>query len=392
MGASRPKAPLGPIWPFDGQSEGHDRGCWACSEWDPASGRSGRLCNAAPGAVWPMRPPRSGDPPRHRANPPRSGDPRVGDTWTRMSRSRWTLQRCQAAPSRVAAMAAWIPRWASEVARRTPSRPRATSERRNAVQDAADSAAADRAAHDLALTALVDRDGDEEGGVHDTTAVPDLLVLGVEPQIRIGRPLEPPLPEGGQVRVELGHEAAHLALADARAAHGAHEVIDLARRDALDVGLLDDGHEGPLGPTSRPRHRCGRWQKRDVTGSHPKRHQAVADSEATVRPVALTAAAAVRYRRVTPTTSGRRGGAPARSAGPPDGCPTTPHLQRPSHGRPLSAETVTQAIPSSSHRRRTDSTNPSTHPSPRRTTAPHEGRRDVRTAAEDGTLRTQLRA
>jgi len=39
-------------------------------------------------------------------------------------------------------MAAWIPRWASEVARRTPSRPRATSERRNAVQDAADSAAA----------------------------------------------------------------------------------------------------------------------------------------------------------------------------------------------------------------------------------------------------------
>src|SRR4029453_15489423 len=49
---------------------------------------------------------------------------------------KWTRHRCHEAPAMTAAMAALSPVWASEMTSCTPARPRALSERRNAVQNA----------------------------------------------------------------------------------------------------------------------------------------------------------------------------------------------------------------------------------------------------------------
>ena len=57
-------------------------------------------------------------------------------TWASTLRRKCTRQRCQAAPSSTAAIAAFSPVWASEMTSCTPARPRAFSERRNAVQNA----------------------------------------------------------------------------------------------------------------------------------------------------------------------------------------------------------------------------------------------------------------
>ena len=52
---------------------------------------------------------------------------------------KWVRQRCHEASPRTAAMAALMPPWASEMTSSTPDRPRATSERRNAVHPAVSS-------------------------------------------------------------------------------------------------------------------------------------------------------------------------------------------------------------------------------------------------------------
>ena len=59
-------------------------------------------------------------------------------------------------------------------------------------------------------------------------ALAHLLVLGVEPDIRVPDTGEAALAEGGEVRVELADQAAHLALGHARGAHRPDEVVDLA--------------------------------------------------------------------------------------------------------------------------------------------------------------------
>ena len=49
---------------------------------------------------------------------------------------KWTRQRCQVAPCRTLAVAAFKPSCASEITRATSLNPRRTSERRNTVQKA----------------------------------------------------------------------------------------------------------------------------------------------------------------------------------------------------------------------------------------------------------------
>ena len=106
--------------------------------------------------------------------------------------------------------------------------------------------AADRHAEDLAPAVGVhaDRDGHRDGD--DAPGLADLHVGGVEPEIGpvaldgAGEEVAHPL-------VDLGAEARDLAAADALHAHGADQVVHRARRDALDVGLLDHRRQRLLG-------------------------------------------------------------------------------------------------------------------------------------------------
>jgi len=80
-------------------------------------------------------------------------------------------------------------------------------------------------------------------------------VGGVEPQVG---PLarRRPLQEGAHPLVDLLAELRDGRLRDARQAHRPHQAIDAPGGDAADPGLMDDGHQRPLG--GLPRLREGR--------------------------------------------------------------------------------------------------------------------------------------
>jgi hypothetical protein len=98
---------------------------------------------------------------------------------------------------------------------------------------------------DLALAARGHPRGHDDGLGDDRRPVVGLDVGGVEEEVGEGDVVEGPLPEAADHAVELAADAGHLALADAGLdAEGGHEVVDLACRDAVDVGLHDDRPEG----------------------------------------------------------------------------------------------------------------------------------------------------
>ena len=74
--------------------------------------------------------------------------------------------------------------------------------------------------------------------------------MASKPEVRVSA-LQRPLAEEAHLLVEAGAEAADGALADAREAELGHEAVDLARRDAVHVGLLDDGDQGLLAAAAR---------------------------------------------------------------------------------------------------------------------------------------------
>src|SRR5205814_9242359 len=105
-------------------------------------------------------------------------------------------------------------------------------------------------AQNLAPSVRVDADGDDDSDGDDTAAAANLQVGGVDPKIRpvtFDRPFE----EGLHLAVDLFAQPRDLALGDAAHAHGSDQIVDLARRDALHVGLLDDGGERLLGHAAR---------------------------------------------------------------------------------------------------------------------------------------------
>ena len=106
-------------------------------------------------------------------------------------------------------------------------------------------------AHDAAHALAADGDGDERGHVHDAAGLADLVVERVEPEVRIGGRVEAPAAEGLDLGIEDRADAADLALADTAHAEGRHELLHTARRDAVDVGFLDDREQGLLGPPAR---------------------------------------------------------------------------------------------------------------------------------------------
>jgi hypothetical protein len=97
---------------------------------------------------------------------------------------------------------------------------------------------ADRHAEHLAAAVGVDRDRDGHRDRDDSAGFAHLHVGGVDPEIgpiALDRPLE----EGAHALVDLGAQAADLALRDARHAERLDQLIDAAGRDAVNVGLLD---------------------------------------------------------------------------------------------------------------------------------------------------------
>jgi hypothetical protein len=91
----------------------------------------------------------------------------------------------------------------------------------------------------LAPSGLVDGIGDHERLRADVTAVSDLDLLGVQPEIRVVA-LERPLPERLDLRVERAAERRDAVLAHPLDAEPLDQPIDLPRRDAVDVRLEHD--------------------------------------------------------------------------------------------------------------------------------------------------------
>jgi hypothetical protein len=86
--------------------------------------------------------------------------------------------------------------------------------------------------------------------VRPAAGVAHLEVGGVEPQIRPFA-FDPAIEEGADAHVDVLAERRDLALRDAAHAHRLDQLVDLARRDALDPRLLDDRDERLLGRLAR---------------------------------------------------------------------------------------------------------------------------------------------
>src|SRR5208282_3502922 len=101
---------------------------------------------------------------------------------------------------------------------------------------------ADVHAQHLAPSVAVDADGDDHGRRDDAAVLADFDVSRVDPDISPVA-FERTVKKGFDPLVDLPAQPADLALGDARAAHGLDEIVDGARRDALDIGLLNDRRE-----------------------------------------------------------------------------------------------------------------------------------------------------
>jgi hypothetical protein len=84
----------------------------------------------------------------------------------------------------------------------------------------------------------------------DAPGLPRLHVGGIDPQVRPVA-FQGPVEERADALVDLRAQARYLALGYAGAAHGLHQIVDRARRHALDVRLLDHGRQRLLGQPSR---------------------------------------------------------------------------------------------------------------------------------------------
>jgi hypothetical protein len=116
------------------------------------------------------------------------------------------------------------------MARRTPCGPRACSERRNSTQGLGLDLAEIQADRRLAYAGLVHALGNNQGlGAH-VAARAHRDVRGVEPQVGIAA-FKRALPEGLDLLIERSAE------------RNFDRAVDLARRDAVDVGLEYDGDD-----------------------------------------------------------------------------------------------------------------------------------------------------
>jgi len=104
-----------------------------------------------------------------------------------------------------------------------------------------------REAEDLTVTLRSDPGGDDDGLGHDRRALVGLDEGRVEEDVGETDTVEAALAEGTHDRIEFLADPAHLALLHARIDAQRHdEVVDLARRDAVDIGLHDHRPQRPV--------------------------------------------------------------------------------------------------------------------------------------------------
>ena len=172
-------------------------------------------------------------------------------TFASTLRARWTLQRCQVAPSITELIASRSPRCASEITSLTPVSPRARSAAEERDPERAVFGVADFDAEDFPVTAAGHAGGHYHRLGHDPPAAAGLDVGGVEEHIRELDMIEGPVPERLERLVELRADAAHFALGDPRRrAERLDEVVDLAGRHAVHVGLHHHREQGPIDPAA----------------------------------------------------------------------------------------------------------------------------------------------
>ena len=156
------------------------------------------------------------------------------------------------APSRTAAIAAFRPAWASEMTSCTPARPRALSERRNAVQNAPSSLSPDVEAEHLAVPVRRHPGRDHDGLGHDPVVHPGLAVGGVQEHVRERLAGQAAVAERGDLAVQVRADPRHLRLADPGiGTEGLDQVVDLAGRRAVQIGLHDHGEQRLVHPPRR---------------------------------------------------------------------------------------------------------------------------------------------
>ena len=97
-------------------------------------------------------------------------------------------------------------------------------------------------ADDLAPSVGVDGHGDYRCHRDDPTAVADLQVGRIQPEIGPFA-FERPLQEGTHALIDLLTQLGDLGLADARESHRLDELVDTAGRDPSDPSLLDHGDQ-----------------------------------------------------------------------------------------------------------------------------------------------------
>jgi hypothetical protein len=96
--------------------------------------------------------------------------------------------------------------------------------------------------------------GDHQRLVAHPARLADPLHLGVQPQVRVGA-FQGPLAEDADLLIQAAAQPGDLVLGHALQAHLLDQPVDLAGRNPIDIGLLDDRDQGLLGAPARLQER-----------------------------------------------------------------------------------------------------------------------------------------
>ena len=145
---------------------------------------------------------------------------------------------------------------------------------------------ADGHAQNLAPAIGGDADRERDRDTDDAAALAHLKIGGVDPEAGPFA-LDRPGQEGVDPLVDLFAEPADMALGNASTAHGLHEIIHGACRDAVHTGFLDHGGQGLLdGPA--------RLEERRKIGAGPQAENPKLDAAGPRLPVSIAIAVALR--------------------------------------------------------------------------------------------------